>query len=98
MAAYASLGILVALGAFGFGWLARFLRAESARVRVESGTQLAERNDEMMFGKEAAFQSHRLQTRLAAHDEQAGSHRVSRVASYLRRKTNQGKGDEQPKT
>jgi Ca-activated chloride channel family protein len=58
---------------------------------------LAERRDDTMFAKEAAFQSHRLQTRLAGHDEQAGSHKVSRVASYLRRKTNQGKGDEQPK-
>jgi hypothetical protein len=47
MTAYASLGILVALGAFGFVWLARFLRAESARVRTESGTQLAERNAEV---------------------------------------------------
>ena len=47
MAAYATLGILVALGAFGFVWLARFLRAESDRVRAESGTQLAERNAEV---------------------------------------------------
>src|SRR5829696_6780580 len=47
MTVYASLGALVALGAFGFVWLARFLRAESDRVRAESGTQLAERNAEV---------------------------------------------------
>ena len=71
-----------------------WVRESIAELRV-----LAERKDDMMFGKEAAFQSHRLQTRLAAHDELTRSHKESGLASYLRRKTNQGKGDEQqPKT
>jgi Ca-activated chloride channel family protein len=57
---------------------------------------LADRKDDAMFAKESAFQAHRMQTRLAARDESAGSHRVANVLAYLRRKTNQGKGDGQP--
>jgi Ca-activated chloride channel family protein len=66
------------------------------RESIEELRALADRKDDVLFAKESAFQSHRLQTRLAAPDESAGSHRLAKVAAYLRRKTNQGKGDEHP--
>jgi hypothetical protein len=52
------------------------VRASIAELRT-----LAERQDDTMFGREAAFQSHRLQTRLAAHDELVVSTRYPELAS-----------------
>jgi Ca-activated chloride channel family protein len=66
------------------------------RESLEELRSLADRKDCAMFAKESAFQSHRMQTRLAAHDESADSHRLANVLAYLRRKTNQGKGDAPP--
>lgn len=56
---------------------------------------LAAQKDEVMFSKESAFASRRMSTRLAASQE---SLQVNDAlgASYLRRKSNQGKGDRKP--
>jgi hypothetical protein len=66
------------------------------RDSIDELRAIADRADSALFSKEASFQAHRMQTRLAARDEANGSHRFAKVAAYLRRKTNQGKGDEQP--
>jgi Ca-activated chloride channel family protein len=50
--------------------------------------------DPETFGKASAYQSHRMQSRLAAQDESGESHLLQTIASYLRRKTHQGRGDE----
>jgi Ca-activated chloride channel family protein len=53
--------------------------------------KLAERRDDVMFAKESAFSSMRMSNRLAARDESADV--FDSPASYLRRKSNQGKGE-----
>lgn len=58
--------------------------------------ELAARKDEVMFSKESAFSSQRMSTRLASRVESASLHGVAPAALYLRRKSNQGKGDSKP--
>jgi hypothetical protein len=56
---------------------------------------LATGRDARLLAKAASFQAHRMQTRLAAQEEDVSGFRKKAVA-YLRRKTNQGKGEEPP--
>ena len=56
--------------------------------------ELAARKDQEMFAKESAFASRKMSTRLAGRDESA--HVDPAAASYLRRKSAQGKGDSKP--
>ena len=58
--------------------------------------ELAARKDELMFAKEAAFSSQRMNTRLASRIESAGPAAVPTGASYLRRKSAQGKRESKP--
>lgn len=58
--------------------------------------ELAARKDEVMFAKESAFSSQRMNTRLASRVESASLHGVAPAAPYLRRKSNQGKADRKP--
>jgi len=53
---------------------------------------LAAQKDEAMFSKESAFASRRMSTRLAEQNE-SWSVEAPAAASFLRRKTNQGKAD-----
>jgi hypothetical protein len=55
--------------------------------------KLADRRDDVMFAKESAFASRRMASRLAARDE-PGDVFDGPAPSYLRRKQNQGKGEE----
>jgi len=55
--------------------------------------KLADRRDDVMFAKESAFSSHRMASRLAARDE-SGDVNDAPAASYLRRKSNQGKAED----
>jgi Ca-activated chloride channel family protein len=60
---------------------------------------LAAQKDEVMFSKESAFASRRMSTRLAACREPTDQYDGTAAASYLRRKTNQGKADpKQPRS
>jgi len=54
--------------------------------------KLAERRDEAMFAKASAYGSQRMQSRLAAREE-IGDANVGEQATYLRRKSHQGRGD-----
>ena len=59
---------------------------------------LAAQKDEVMFSKESAFASRRMSTRLAERNE-SWSVEAPAAASFLRRKTNQGKADpKQPRS
>ncbi len=58
--------------------------------------ELAARKDEVMFSKESAFASRRMNTRLAPCVESRDVRDSVPAASYLRRKSNQGKGDRKP--
>ena len=58
--------------------------------------ELAARKDEVMFSKESAFTARRMSTRLASRVELPSLHEELPAASYLRRKTSQGKGDRKP--
>jgi len=59
---------------------------------------LAAQKDEVMFSKESAFASRRMSTRLADRNE-SWSVEAPAAASFLRRKTNQGKADpKQPRS
>jgi hypothetical protein len=49
-----------------------------------------------MFSKESAFASRRMSTRLAARHESLSVQDVAPAASYLRRKSQQGKADRKP--
>ena len=61
--------------------------------------ELAARKDQEMFAKESAFSSQRMSTRLAACREPMADFDAPAAASYLRRKTNQGKADpKQPRS
>jgi hypothetical protein len=60
--------------------------------------ELAARKDQEMFAKESAFASRRMSTRLAERNE-SWSLDGPAAASFLRRKTNQGKADpKQPRS
>ena len=60
---------------------------------------LAAQKDEVMFSKESAFAARRMGTRLAACREPTDQFDGVAAASYLRRKTNQGKADpKQPRS
>jgi hypothetical protein len=60
---------------------------------------LAAQKDEVMFSKESAFAARRMSTRLAACREPTDQFGGTAAASYLRRKTNQGKADpKQPRS
>jgi Ca-activated chloride channel family protein len=57
---------------------------------------LAARKDEVMFAKESAYSARRMSSRLAACREPDNVHDAAPGASYLRRKSNQGKADKRP--
>jgi hypothetical protein len=57
--------------------------------------ELAAQKDEESFSKEAMFASRKMNTRLAASRESLGVEDVP-AASYLRRKSSQGKADPKP--
>jgi Ca-activated chloride channel family protein len=60
--------------------------------------ELAARKDQEMFAKESAFASRRMSTRLTEQNE-SRSMEAPAAASFLRRKTNQGKADpKQPRS
>lgn len=63
---------------------------------VKELRELAARKDEVMFSNESAFAAQRMNTRLASRVESASLHDVAPAASYLRRKSNQGKADRKP--
>ncbi len=57
--------------------------------------KLAERRDQALFSKASAYGSRRMQSRLAVRDRERGCDFDSPPAApYLRRKSNQGKGDD----
>jgi len=56
--------------------------------------KLAEQRNEAMFSKASAYGSRRMQSRLAVRDESLDAGAVPPAAAYLRRKPNQGKGDD----
>jgi Ca-activated chloride channel family protein len=60
---------------------------------LEELRALAATKDREMFSKESAFAAHRMNTRLAQSQELAADLDAPAAASYLRRKTNQGKGN-----
>ena len=68
---------------------------EWVQASVRSMRDLATGRDAGVFAKAASFQASRMYTRLAAQDEDVSGFRKKAVA-YLRRKTNQGKGEEPP--
>ena len=55
--------------------------------------KLGEQRNEAMFSKASAYGSRRMQSRLAVRDESLDAGAVPPAAAYLRRKSNQGKGD-----
>jgi Ca-activated chloride channel family protein len=57
---------------------------------------LAAQKDEVMFSKESAFAARKMSTRLAARHESLSVQDVAPAASYLRRKSQQGKADRKP--
>jgi hypothetical protein len=60
--------------------------------------ELAARKDQEMFAKESAFAARRMSTRLTEQNE-SRSMDAPAGASFLRRKTNQGKADpKQPRS
>ena len=56
--------------------------------------KLAERRDQALFSKASAYGSQRMQSRLAVRDENVDAFDSPTAAPYLRRKSNQGKGDD----
>jgi Ca-activated chloride channel family protein len=56
--------------------------------------KLAQQRNEAMFSKASAYGSRRMQSRLAVRDESLDAGAVPPAAAYLRRKSNQGKGDD----
>jgi hypothetical protein len=56
--------------------------------------KLAEQRNEAMFSKASAYGSRRMQSRLAVRNESLATGAVPPAAAYLRRKSNQGKGDD----
>jgi Ca-activated chloride channel family protein len=56
--------------------------------------KLAEQRNEAMFSKASAYGSRRMQSRLAARNESLDAGAVPSAAAYLRRKSNQGKSDD----
>ncbi len=56
--------------------------------------KLAERRDQALFSKASAYGSRRMQSRLAVRDENVDAFDSPPAAPYLRRKSNQGKGDD----
>jgi Ca-activated chloride channel family protein len=66
-----------------------------AAVAVEL-RKLAERRNQAMFSKASAYGSRCMQSRLAVRDESLHAGAAPPVAAYLRRKSNQGKGDDNP--
>jgi Ca-activated chloride channel family protein len=56
--------------------------------------KLAEQRNEALFAKASAYGSRRMQSRLAVRDECLDAGAVPPAAAYLRRKSNQGKGDD----
>ena len=56
--------------------------------------KLAERRDQALFSKASAYGSQRMQSRLAVRDENVDSFDAPPAAPYLRRKSNQGKADD----
>ena len=56
--------------------------------------KLAERRDQALFSKASAYGSQRMQSRLAVRDEDVDSFDAPPAAPYLRRKSNQGKADD----
>jgi len=64
-----------------------------AAVAVEL-RKLAERRNQAMFSKASAYGSRCMQSRLAVRDESLHAGAAPPVAAYLRRKSNQGKGDD----
>jgi Ca-activated chloride channel homolog len=59
--------------------------------------KLAERRDQALFSKASAYGSQRMHSRLAVRDEDADSVNAPTAAPYLRRKSNQGRGDDNTK-
>ncbi len=55
--------------------------------------ELAARKDEVMFAKESAFSSRKMNSRLALRDEVQTPYGAPAPASYLRRKSSQGKAE-----
>ncbi|MEY2920723.1 MAG: hypothetical protein RL261_2028 [Pseudomonadota bacterium] len=60
--------------------------------------KLAERRDQALFSKATAYGSQRMQSRLAVRDENVDAFDAPQAAPYLRRKSNQGKGDDNTPT
>ncbi len=58
--------------------------------------KLAERRDQALFSKASAYGSQRMHSRLAVRDENVDSFDSPPAAPYLRRKSNQGKADDNP--
>ena len=56
--------------------------------------KLAEQRNAAMFSKASAYGSRRMQSRLAARNESLDAGAVPAAAAYLRRKSNQGKGED----
>jgi Ca-activated chloride channel family protein len=56
--------------------------------------KLAERRDQALFSKASAYGSQRMQSRLAVRDENVDAFDSPQAAPYLRRKSNQGKSDD----
>lgn len=56
--------------------------------------KLADRRDEAMFAKESAYGSRRMHSRLASRQEPGTAFDAPSAAPYLRRKPNQGKGED----
>ena len=59
--------------------------------------KLAAQRNEALFSKASAYGSRRMQSRLATRDENLAADVVPPAAAYLRRKPNQGKGDDSTK-
>lgn len=59
--------------------------------------ELAARKDEVMFAKESAFSSRKMNSRLAPRDEVQTPYGAPAPASYLRRKSSQGKAEGKPR-
>ena len=58
--------------------------------------KLAERRDQALFSKASAYGSQRMQSRLAVRDENVDAFDSPPAAPYLRRKSKQGKADDNP--
>lgn len=65
---------------------------------VKELRNLAASKDDVMFAKEALFASRRMSTRLAESRESVADFEAPAAASYLRRKSSQGKADRKPRS